>query len=61
MDYTPYKLKNWVKQDKIDWKLISLNPRSICILNEKIKQNDPYLNWNGLSMNPNGPIILENL
>ena len=32
MDYTPYKLKNWVKQDKIDWKLISLNPRSICIL-----------------------------
>ena len=60
MDYTPYKLKHWIKQDKIEWKLISLNPRAIDIINDKILSGDNYLNWNGLSMNPNGPRILEN-
>ena len=46
MDYTPYKLKHWIKQDKIEWKLISLNPRAIDIINEKILSGDTYLNWN---------------
>ena len=61
MDYTPYKLKHWIKQDKIEWKLISLNPRAIDIINDKILSGDNYLNWNGLSMNPNGAISCSSI
>ena len=53
MDYTPYKLKHWINPDKMNWKLISLNPRAIDIINDKIS-------WQKLTVNPNAINIISN-
>ena len=55
IDYIPYKLREWVDINKLDLKLLSLNPRSINLLsNFKDKFNDMPGIWNGLCNNING-------
>jgi len=63
IDYIPYKLKEWVDIDKLDLKLLSLNPRSINLMyNYKDKFYDMPGVWNGLCNNPNGTrILLDNI
>ena len=61
MDYTPYKLKPWVSENKLDKNLLSLNPRAIHYLFNKINNEyDNFVKLNGLSKNTNGSYILSN-
>ena len=60
MDYTPYKLKSWVDESKLNKNLISLNPKAIhYILNKLDDKIYNYGKLNGLSKNPNGSYILS--
>jgi len=57
MDYTPYKLKSWVNESKLDKNLLSLNPRAMHYLFNKINNEyDNFVKLNGLSKNVNGHI-----
>ena len=61
MDYTPYKLKSWVNENKLDKNLLSLNPRAMHYLFNKINNAyDNFVKLNGLSKNINGSYILSN-
>ena len=55
IDYTPYKLRDWIDIDKIDWTWLSSNPNAIHLLEE----NQDRIDWNFLSMNPNAIHLLE--
>ena len=57
IDYTPYKLLDWVKLyfDNINWFLLSSNPSAIHLL----EQNLDKIDWEKLSGNPNAIHLLE--
>ena len=55
MDYTLYKLRNWINLNKIDWDCLSSNPNAIFLL----EQNPDKINWIRLSSNPNAIDLLE--
>ena len=41
IDYTPYKLRDWIPLDKINWGGLSQNPRAI----ELLEQNQNKIDW----------------
>ena len=50
IDYTPYKLRDWVRktlleqnQDKINWWELSLNPKAIYLLEQRFFWMKEYL------------------
>ena len=45
----PYKLKNWINIQNLDWSYLSNNINSI----ELLKKNPDKINWETLSANPN--------
>jgi hypothetical protein len=51
-------LCEWIPMDKLDWELLSSNPKSIPILEKNVDKVD----WTYLSFNPNAiPILEKNL
>ena len=50
-----FKLKEFIKEDKLNWQWLSKNPNAIHIL----EQNMYEVNWCCLSTNPNAIDILE--
>ena len=62
-----YKLRDWIPIDKLHWDKLSLNPKAIKLLEDKIKEemilfengeyyvlpNNKKINWANLSKNPN--------
>jgi len=50
-----YKLLDWIDINKIEWKILSLNPNAIYILEKNIDKID----WHNLSRNPNAIHILK--
>ena len=55
IDYTPYKLLDWINIDKLDWELLSLNPNAIYLL----EKNPDKIDWECLSTNLNAILLLE--
>jgi hypothetical protein len=51
----PYKLRDWIDQDKLDWDALSINPNAVHLL----EQNQDKINWLMLSKNPNAVELLE--
>ena len=52
----PYKLREWIPLDKLEWAQLSFNPNAIQLL----ENNLDMINWNYISMNLNAIHILEN-
>ena len=54
MDYTPYKLLDWIneKKPKKIWRSLCINPRAIYMLQE----NKNRINWDLLSYNNKAPL-----
>ena len=57
IDYTPYKLLDWVNKVILNKFLekLSRNPKAIHLL----EQNPDKINWKGLSLNPKAIHLLE--
>ena len=57
IDYTPYKLRDWLYSEHICkfWECLSINPNAIHLL----EQNQDKIDWNNLSKNPNAIHLLE--
>lgn len=52
---TPYKLREWIDEDMLDWNRICLNPNAIDLLSVNLSK----INWEYLIYNPNAMPILE--
>ena len=50
-----FKLKEFIREDKIDWTWLSTNPNAIHIL----EKNPEKIDWEILSGNPNANNLLE--
>ena len=55
LERTPYKLRDWIDINKIDWPALSLNRNAIYLL----EQNLDKINWDKLSENKNTFTLLE--
>ena len=55
MSMIPYKLRNWIDQDKLDWSNLSSNLHAIQLL----EKNPDKIDWNMLSDNSNAMHLLE--
>ena len=55
LDLTPYKLLDWIPQDKIDWSCLSENPRAVFFLGKHLDKID----WIMMSKNPNAILLFE--
>ena len=55
IDYTPYKLRDWIDIDKLEWGCISFNPNSMHLL----EQNQDKIDWERLGNNPNAIHLFE--
>ena len=55
IDYTPYKLLDWIPLDKIDWDQLSFNPNATSLL----EQNPDKIDWDYLSLNSKAIHLLE--
>ena len=50
-----YKLRDWVDINKISWKLLSINPNAVHLL----EKNMDKIGWTLLSQNPNAVYIFK--
>jgi len=50
-----WKLRDWIDKDKLDWGMLSFNPKAIQLLEE----NQDKINWDNLSMNENAINLLK--
>jgi len=55
IDYTPYKLKEWVPIGPKTFDKLSLNPRAIQLL----EHNKEYIDWRKLLLNPQAILLIE--
>ena len=55
MNKIPYRFKDWILEDKLDWVALSFNPNAIYILEKNLDK----VNWKWLSGNKNAIHILE--
>jgi ribosomal protein L24E len=51
----PYKLREWILMDRLDWDTISYNSKAIDLL----EANPDKIKWNELSRNPNAIHLLK--
>lgn len=57
-----YKLRDWIDQDKLEWKYLCSNPGAIHLIREAIEQYPEYpdkIDWDLLSENPNAIPLIE--
>jgi hypothetical protein len=50
-----YKLRDWIPEEKLDWRRLSCNPNAV----ELLEKNLDKVNWRWLSLNPGAIHLLE--
>ena len=55
LDYTPYKLRDWIPQERICWASLSILPKAVYLL----QQNPHKINWDWIHRNPNAVHLIE--